>query len=69
LKNGETSQLYPTNQGVYFFKLIAKTDLKPVPFNLASNRVRSQISSKRVQSELKKYLLAIKDQTYVEILQ
>lgn len=68
LKNGETSPLYPANQGVYFFKLLSKTDPKPQPFNLVSGRIRAQMSEKRVQNELQKYLLAVKDQTYVEIL-
>lgn len=68
LKNGETSPLYPANQGVYFFKLISKTDPKVLPFNVVSGRIRAQLSEKRVQNELKKYLLAVKDQTYVEIL-
>lgn len=68
LKNGETSPFYPANQGVYLFKLISKMDPKPLPFNVVSGRIRAQLSEKRVQNELKKYLFAIKDQTYVEIL-
>lgn len=69
LKPGETSQVLTTDQGVFIFKLLARADPKPLPFSAVSNQLRSQLTDKRVQLKLRKYLLNVKDETYVEIIQ
>jgi peptidyl-prolyl cis-trans isomerase SurA len=69
LKPGETSQLIPLgNTGVFIFKLLERSDPQPLPFNAVSTQLRSMYGDKVVQDELKKYLMGVKDQTYVEVL-
>jgi peptidyl-prolyl cis-trans isomerase SurA len=67
LKAGEVSPIMPTQQGVFIFKLISKADPKPLPYNEVSAQVRSRYYDQIVSDELKKYLVAIKDQMFVEI--
>lgn len=68
LKPGETSQLFPSSEGVFIFKLVSKADPKPVPFNKVAGLIRLHYGEKMIVQELKKYLLSVKDETYVEIL-
>lgn len=68
LKVGQTSQIFPIQNGVFIFKLLAKSDPKPLPFAKVINQVRNRYGEKVVQDELRKYLMAVRDQTYVEIL-
>jgi peptidyl-prolyl cis-trans isomerase SurA len=68
LKPGESSPVLTTPQGIFVFKLLEKADPKPMPFNKVVNALRSQYGEKVVKDELRKYLLAVKDQTYVEIV-
>lgn len=68
LKVGETSQPIPIQNGVFVFKLLAKSNPKPIPFNKVINQIRGRYGEKVVIDELKQYLMAIKDQTYVEIM-
>lgn len=68
MKKGETSEVLPIQHGVFIFKLLDKSDPKPVPFNEVANQLRGQFGQKVVQDELRKYLLSVKDQTFVEIL-
>ncbi|MBF0104062.1 MAG: peptidyl-prolyl cis-trans isomerase [Deltaproteobacteria bacterium] len=69
LSPGQISQILPIQNGLFIFKLIAKSDPRPLPFNEVANQIRSQFSEKMIEDELKKYLTVIKDQTYVEIMQ
>lgn len=69
LKTGEVSPIMPTQQGVFIFKLISKADPKSLPYNEVSAQVRSRYYDQIVSDELKKYLMAVKDQTFVEIKQ
>lgn len=68
LKPGETSQLFPSSEGVFIFKLVSKADSKPVPFNKVAGIIRMRYGEKMLLQELKKYLMSVKDETYVEIL-
>lgn len=68
LKPGETSQLFPSSEGVFIFKLITKADPQPIPFNKVASLLRMRYGEKMILQDLKKYLLAVKDETYVEIL-
>lgn len=69
LKAGEVSPIMPTQQGVFIFKLISKAEPEPLPYNEVSAQVRSRYYDQIVSDELKKYLMAVKDQTFVEIKQ
>ena len=68
LKNGETSEQLTFPGGILVFKLISKAEPQPLPFNQVVNQVRMRYFESIVDSELKKYLLSVKDKTYVEIL-
>lgn len=68
MNKGETSEILPVQHGVFIFKLLDKADPEPVPFNEVANHLRGQFGQKVVQDELRKYLLSVKDQTYVEVL-
>lgn len=68
LKAGEVSSILPTQQGIFIFKLLSKVDPKPLPYNEVSTQVRNRYYDQVVNDELKKYLMAVKDQTFVEIL-
>ena len=68
LKPGETSQILPTNQGVFIFKLLAKAAPEPLPFSAVLGAVRNRYADQVVQEQLKNYLLAIKEKMYVEFL-
>ena len=68
MKPGEVSNIMPTAQGIFVFKLISKADPKPIPFNEVNNQVRNRYTEQVVNDELKKYLMAVKDQTFVEIV-
>lgn len=68
LKPGDVSPLIPTDQGVYFFKLVSQADPQPLPFAQVARLLRSKATEQQIQKKLKQYLLAVKDQTYVEIL-
>lgn len=68
LKIGEVSTILPTQQGLFIFKLLAKSDPKPLSYSEVSAQVRSRYYDQVVNDELKKYLMAVKDQTFVEII-
>lgn len=68
LKVGETSPLIPLGQGVIVIKLLAQADPEPLAFNEVIQMLRMQYGEKIVKDELKKYLLSVKDQMYVEVL-
>ena len=68
LNKNEVSPPLPVAQGVFIFKLLEKADPAPIPFNQVMNDVRGIYGEKMVQKELKKYLMGVKDQTYVEIM-
>ena len=67
LKKGQTSPVMPIQHGTFVFKLLSKSNPKPIPFNEVVNQIRSEYSNKYVEEELKRYLMSVKDQTYVEI--
>lgn len=68
LKAGETSPIMPVQEGIFIFKLLSKSDPQPLPFNKVVTSLRSEFGEKMLTEELRKYLLAVKDQMYVEIL-
>lgn len=68
LKVGETSPLIPLGQGVIVIKLLAQAEPQPLAFNDVIQTLRMQYGEKIVKDELRKYLLSVKDQMYVEIL-
>lgn len=68
LKVGETSPLIPLGQGVIVIKLLAQADPEPLAFNEVIQTLRMQYGEKIVKDELRKYLLSVKDQMYVEVL-
>ncbi len=68
MKIGETSPLMPIAGGVFIFKLIAKADPQPMPLAQVMPQVRAQYGDRLVNEELKKYLMSVKEQTYVEIM-
>lgn len=67
LNKGETSQMLPTGGGIFIFRMLDKTDPAPVPFNEVANALRSRLGDKFVLNELKRYLMNVKDQTFVEV--
>lgn len=68
LKKGQTSNVFPIQHGIFIFKLVGKANPEPIPFNQVVPQLRAQFGQKVVNEELRKYLLAVKDQTYVEIV-
>lgn len=68
LKVGETSPLIPLGQGVIVIKLLAQSDPQPLSFNEVMPTLRMQYGEKVVKDELRKYLLSIRDQMYIEIV-
>lgn len=68
LKPGETAPPFQLGNGLYLCKLISATEPKPLPFNQVSGAIRARFGDRAVQQELRKYLLSVKDQTYVEIM-
>lgn len=64
----ETSRVIAVPQGLFIFKLISRHEPKPIPFQKVASVVRSEYMGKVVEKELRKYLLSVKDQTYIEIL-
>lgn len=68
LKVNQTSRMIPVTEGVFIFKLLHKADPEPIPFNEVVNAVRSLYVEKVIGDELQKYLLSIKEQMYVEII-
>ncbi|MCP5464100.1 MAG: peptidyl-prolyl cis-trans isomerase [Deltaproteobacteria bacterium] len=68
LDKGETSDLIPIENGVFVFKLLSKADPEPLPFNKVMPQLRMSFGQKVVNKELRNYLMAVKDRTYVEIV-
>lgn len=69
LKIGQISDIMPVEDGVFIFRLLDKSHPQPLPFNKVVNQIRTAYGARVVNEELKKYLMAIKDQTYVEIVE
>jgi peptidyl-prolyl cis-trans isomerase SurA len=67
LDKGETSKLLPVGGGVFIFKVIDKADPKPIPFNEVETVLRNRMGDQYVMEELKRYLMNVKDQTFVEV--
>jgi len=59
--------MLPTGGGIFIFRMLDKTDPAPVPFNEVANALRSRLGDKFVLHELKRYLMNVKDQTFVEL--
>jgi len=59
--------MLPTGGGIFIFRMLDKTDPAPVPFNEVANALRSRLGDKFVLNELKRYLMNVKDQTFVEL--
>jgi len=68
LKRNEVSQIIPIQNGMFVFKLLAKSDPTPMAYNKVANQIRVQYGERLVSDGLKKYLYSVKDQMYVEIL-
>lgn len=68
LKPGEVSPVLTTGSGIFIFKLVSHSDPKPIPYNKVSTLIRNQVGDKMVQKELRKYLLGVRERTYVEII-
>ena len=68
LNIGQTSPIFPSEEGTFIFKLLGKSDPKPLPYAQVANQIRANYGDKLVNDELKKYLMAARDQLYVEIL-
>lgn len=68
LRVGDVSPPIPFGQGVFIFKLIAQMEPTALPYSQVSQIVKADYAEKVVEQELKKYLMAVKDQTYVEIV-
>lgn len=69
LKVGETSGLLPLDRGIVFFKLLDRAEPQVLPYHQVSHLVRAKYAEKVAEQELRKFLIAIKDQTYTEIIQ
>jgi parvulin-like peptidyl-prolyl isomerase len=68
LRVGDVSPPIPFGQGVFIFKLMAQAEPTALPYSQVSQIVKADYAEKVVEQELKKYLMAVKDQTYVEIV-
>lgn len=68
LRVGDVSPPIPFGQGVFIFKLVAQAEPTALPYSQVSQLVKADYAEKVVEQELKKYLMAVKDQTYVEIM-
>lgn len=68
LKPGETSQVFKREKTAFIFKLIKRSDPQPLPFSEVASQLKMELMQTEVEKELENYLMAAKDQTYVEIL-
>ncbi len=68
LKNGETSQIFYNGGQAYIFKLVQKSEPRLLPFAQVAPALKMQLTQSAIDDELRKYLMAEKDRTYVEIV-
>ena len=68
LKDGQTSQIFYNPGAAYTFKLIQKSDPQPLSFNEVAGLLKMQLSQEALSKELRNYLLAEKENTFVEII-
>lgn len=68
LKQGETSQLFNMGDAIFIFKVTKKAEPMPLPYSQVANLIRMQLADSAIEKELRNYLMAMKDQTYVEIV-
>lgn len=68
LKDGQTSQVFYNPGAAYIFKLIQKSDPQPLAFNEVVGTLKMQLAQEAINKELRNYLLAQKEKTFVEIL-
>lgn len=64
---GGVSQVLSTNAGVFIFKLISHSDPKPMPYSRVATHIRAAQADRLVAEGLRKYLLGVRERTYVEI--
>lgn len=68
LKPGETARPFPLGPGLYICKLVAASEPVQRPLSEVSNAIRNRLGEREIQASLREYLLAVKDQTFVQIL-
>lgn len=68
LKPGQVSPPVPFGEGVFLFKLLERAEPTPIPYSQINQQVRADVAEKAVEQGLQRYLMAVKDQTFVEII-
>jgi peptidyl-prolyl cis-trans isomerase SurA len=68
LKPGEVSPALATSTGIFMFKLVSHASPEPMPYNKVSGMLRGQVVDRTVEKALRKYLLGVRETTYVEVV-
>lgn len=68
LKPGQVSPPIPFGEGVFLFKLLSQSEPVTIPYNQVSQQVKADVAEKVVGQEFTRYLMALKDQTYVKVM-
>lgn len=68
LNPGQVSPPVPFGEGVFLFKLLERSEPTLIPYSQINQQVRADVAEKAVEQGLQRYLMAVKDQTFVEIV-
>lgn len=67
LSLNKISEPVPTPNGIFIFKVTAKTDSYTPPLEEVKERIRQDVADERVSTELKRYLIEVRSRAFIDL--